>query len=299
MTLVFILMPSYSRPSPSAVIHDWLSRTEIGPPAEKHASLSKKKRTSQVKRHQHRLRNVENNILPLGSPCKRIESLDGDRVLRETGEQYHAPSHICMLMLRQENIHLPSGFEHDTCQLAQRLGLRTPFRTLDNNQEQVHAKEDAGIHIVKRKRSLSPPSPHPSPKDRRRSLAEADDREDLICPRPTEQAIEFERSIATSPFHLPRPVTAAPNSSRTVPRPYERKPRRKTREDHYTLKETFKASKQTIDEGESLVRKKGKRKRREKLGSALMHDFTASNVAFSRLTVSPSLKDISDLGLKA
>lgn len=192
----------------------------------------------------------------------------------------------------QENLHLPASFERGTRNLARRLGLRTPFRTLDNNQNQVHAKENFAIPIEKRKRSLSSSSSYLRPRARRRSFVEADGREHLICPKPAGHADESDRGIAKSSFHLPRSSAAEPNSFKTVAKPYERKSRHKTREDHYILKEAPKVSKHKTDEGENLARKKGKRKRRGKSGSALMHDFTASNVAFNRLTVSPALKQM-------
>lgn len=192
-----------------------------------------------------------------------------------------------MLTACQENLRLPASLEHDTPhQLAQRLGLRTPFRVLDSNQRQMHAKEAGAIPTEKRKRSLSPSSPHLGPRDGRRSSAEADDREHLICSSLLGRAAEPHRSIAKSSLHLPGSSTAALNSSKTVARPYERRSRHKTREDRYTLKEASKVPKQTTNADESPARKKGKRRRKEKSGTALMHDFTARNVAFNRLTVS-------------
>ena len=192
-----------------------------------------------------------------------------------------------MLTTYQGNLHSPASFEHDTHQLAQRLGFRTPFRTLDSNQRQVHGKEKS---TGKRKRSLSPSSSYLQPRDRRRISAEAEDRERLISSRFARRAAGPDRSIAKSPCHLPGSSTAALNFSKAPAKPYERKSRHKTREDRYTLKEASKVPKQNPNETESPVRKKGKRKRKEKSGSALMHDFTARNVAFSRLTVSPPLK---------
>lgn len=283
-------MSSYSRPSPNAVIHDWLSRTEVGRQAERHASSSTKKRTGRVKNHQHRPRNVENDLLLPGSVYRKTESRNGDRALREAGEHYHTLCHSCLLKLCSENLHLPASVEHDTRHHDQPPGIPTTFRNLQSNQKQVRAKEDFAIPAVKRKRSLSSPSLNLRPRDRRRSVAEADDRERLICPKLAGHATESHRSLAKSSHHLPRSSTPAPNSFKTVAKPYERKSRHKTREDHYTVKDASKVTKPITDEGESLVRKKGKRKRREKSGSALMHDFTARNVAFSRLTVSPTLK---------
>lgn len=198
-----------------------------------------------------------------------------------------------MLTIRQESLHSPASLENCTRHLAQRLGLRTPFRALDRNQKQLLAKEDDAIPQAKRKRSLSPSSPSLRSRDKRRSLVEADDREHLIRPRLTGHAAGSDKNIVKSLFRQPASSTTVLNSFKTVAKPYERKSRRKTRENRYSLKESSKVSDQINNEGESPVRKKGKRKRREKSGSALMHDFTARNIAFSRLTVSPPLKTCS------
>ena len=64
---------------------------------------------------------------------------------------------------------------------------------------------------------------------------------------------------------------------------YDRRSRHRTLEDKYILKENGRAKKR-IENGNG--NKARKRKRREKLGKTLMHDFTASNVAQDRLTVS-------------
>lgn len=195
-----------------------------------------------------------------------------------------------MFTIYQGNLHSPVSSEHDTHQLAQRLGLRTPFRNLDSNQRQVYAKEDGAKSTGKRKRSLSPSSSYLQPRDRRRTSAEAEDRECLISCRFARHAAGPDRSIAKSSCYLPGSSTAPLNFFKALAKPYERKPRHKTREDHYTLKEASKVPKQNPNESESPVRKKGKRKRKEKSGSALMHDFSARNVAFGRLTVSPPLQ---------
>lgn len=68
---------------------------------------------------------------------------------------------------------------------------------------------------------------------------------------------------------------------------YERRLRRKTREDHYKLKHTNtprkKREKSEKKNGSSAKERKNRRK--EKSGTALMHEFTAQNVAQDRLTV--------------
>ena len=64
---------------------------------------------------------------------------------------------------------------------------------------------------------------------------------------------------------------------------YERKPRHKTKKDKYDLKQNRKSEKAPV-KTEKPTTKRAKRK--EKSGAALLHKFTAKNVASDRLTVS-------------
>lgn len=65
---------------------------------------------------------------------------------------------------------------------------------------------------------------------------------------------------------------------------YERRPRHKTREDRYELKDGPR-EKRTVADKDGWEKKRKKHKRREKSGGALMHNFTAHNVVHDRLTV--------------
>ena len=65
---------------------------------------------------------------------------------------------------------------------------------------------------------------------------------------------------------------------------YERRPRHKTREDRYELKDGTR-DKKKVAKKDSQEKKQKKHKRREKSGAALMHSFTAQNVSHDRLTV--------------
>ena len=95
----------------------------------------------------------------------------------------------------------------------------------------------------------------------------------------------YERSIGR-----PHPLSQAEDSpnepvatSKHHTNMYDKRSRHKTRGDKYSLKENWKAKKNVeTDNGKKTKR----RKRREKMGKTLMHDFTASNVAQDRLTVS-------------
>lgn len=70
---------------------------------------------------------------------------------------------------------------------------------------------------------------------------------------------------------------------------YERRPRHKTREDHYELKENKKRAAAKADEKAAPRKSKKSRKRKEKSGAALMHGFSAACVDSDRLTVSRTI----------
>jgi hypothetical protein len=106
-----------------------------------------------------------------------------------------------------------------------------------------------------------------------------------------EAAESGETTLQTS-SHRRQSFAVAPKPFENHAKSYERKSRRKTREDYYTLKETQNAPNQNADEGKYFAKKSGRRKRRGKSGSALMHDFNAQNVAYNRLTVSSTHIDL-------
>ena len=68
---------------------------------------------------------------------------------------------------------------------------------------------------------------------------------------------------------------------------YERRPRHKTKEDRYELKEKKKQTKDSLPTAEPL-RKKRKKKSKVKRRESYEHNFTAQNVNSDRLTVSSS-----------
>lgn len=261
--------------------------TEEGNRAERQASLSKEQRTNGGKHRRHQHRNVEAALLPRHSGRARIESRDCDKAHREAGEYYNGIHHSYLAYdMCQENRYLPTSLEHGSGNLPQRLGLRTPFRTLNTNPKISEAKEDVAISSPKHKRSLSSTGLYIRPKASRRFVTEAGDNENAEYLNPTGHAAESDEHILQLYSHTPPSSAVAPNFVETNAKSYKRKPRHKTREDHYTLKNALKVTKHKVDEGEHPFRKRGKGKRREKSGSALMHDFTARNIALNRLTVS-------------
>ena len=78
---------------------------------------------------------------------------------------------------------------------------------------------------------------------------------------------------------------ASPRDHPARAKTYERRLRHKTRADKYNEKQApMKPAERRQEDG--AVKKSKKRKRKEKSGNTLLHDFNATNVAQDRLTVS-------------
>lgn len=94
---------------------------------------------------------------------------------------------------------------------------------------------------------------------------------------------------SNSPSHPCRNSSSASSEKfrllRKDTKDYERKPRRKTREDRYELKRSKPKKKTREDQKENAARKKAIRNRKLKTGTTLMHEFVAQNVMHDRLTV--------------
>lgn len=275
-------MPSYYRPSSRAIIQDWLSHTDVGPNAEKHAYSSKKKCASRGRHHRHPHRNGAGARVPAN---QKIESRGCGKSSRDAGEHLSRAHDMS-----QQDFCQTAPLENETYSLAQRLGLRTPFRVLGVNQVALKAKDDGSIRGVKRKRTLSSSGLSLRRRTKQPALAGADGCENIKSPRPAKS-----NEVTSKPLSpICRSSRLAPKTVKTNAKSYERKSRRKTREDHYTLKQAPKVRKHRVDEGEQGGGTRGKRKRGDKSGSALMHDFNARNVAYDRLTVGLTDGYISD-----
>jgi len=187
--------------------------------------------------------------------------------------------------------------------LAERLGLHAPFRTFgdgdgDGDGELGHGT-NATHRKAKRRRTLSS-SLLLEPAEIDLGLGqEEEEREDLCKPRARTKGYPLHNGGISGSEKGPKPS----NSAATKPKSYERRSRHKTREDRYDLKQdTKRPTKKQKKAG--AAGKDRKRKRKEKSGNTLMHDFTASNVAQDRLTVSklavsmisPDFVEVSDYG---
>lgn len=173
--------------------------------------------------------------------------------------------------------------------LAERLGLHAPSRTFedgDGDGDGVGVGElghgtDAAHRKTKRGRTVSSSSLL-EPAEIDPGLGQEDAEGEGPCkPRAGTKGYSFHDGGISGSEGGPKPS----NFPTTKPKSYERRSRHKTREDRYDLKQDgkrpAKKQKKTGTAGNDR-----KRKRKEKSGNTLMHDFTASNVAQDRLTVS-------------
>ncbi|KAK0515703.1 hypothetical protein JMJ35_001737 [Cladonia borealis] len=171
---------------------------------------------------------------------------------------------------------------------AESLGLHPPFRTFRVQSEDSLVHQEDPLRTRKRKRKASSTISYLEPA----LVDELPDAQDgKLTP------IERERTKKLPPGDddgelkslseiVPRPdqTTALPEKPAGS---YERRPRRKTREDRYELKDGTRDKKKVAKKDNQEMKQK-KHKRREKSGAALMHSFTAQNVSHDRLTLQPA-----------
>ena len=169
--------------------------------------------------------------------------------------------------------------------LAERLGLHAPFRTFPDHSTSEHL--DHGVSSLTRKRRCEASSssilePAGVCLDREQSHRGPRYKEERMSH--CEQDHSSEAGSGMSEFD---PDAASLSEKPT--KQYGRRPRHKTKDDKYEVKqpgrksEKHKAKKKQPD---GKVKQGKKRKRKERSGDALMHKFSAPNVAQDRLTVS-------------
>ena len=177
--------------------------------------------------------------------------------------------------------------------LAERLGLHAPFRTFKDHSN--HDISDIQDRPRKRRHSRSSTSSYLEP-------AAVNDVSDTANGHPGHATMQ--RAAHSGPTLGSRGKHNSPTayqgleilpSPEKLPESYEKRPRRRTRKDHYELKGVDRDSgktKKAVRKGR-MVKEQKKHKRKEKSGATLMHDFTAENVAHDRLTVSVLHRPIS------
>ena len=167
---------------------------------------------------------------------------------------------------------------------AESLGLHPPFRTFKVQSEDGLAHRGDPIRTRKRKQKASSIISYLEPA----AVDELPDAEDgKWTPYESERTRRLppcdDEELKPQSGFLRRPdqTTALPGK---LAESYERRPRHKTREDRYELKDGTRSEKKAAKK-DSQEKKQKKHKRREKSGAALMHSFTAQNVSHDRLTV--------------
>ena len=168
---------------------------------------------------------------------------------------------------------------------AESLGLHPPFRTFRVRSEDSILHQEDPVRLRKRKRKASSTISYLEPAvvdeltDAENGKWKPHDREGTRRLPPSDDDGDLK---PLSEFLRRRDqTTTLPDEHAGL---YERRPRHKTREDRYELKDGTREKKKVANK-DSQGKKQKKHKRREKSGGALMHNFTAQNVAHERLTV--------------
>ena len=166
--------------------------------------------------------------------------------------------------------------------LAERLGLHAPFRTFadqDTNERSERRRRKRGRSLSIS--SLLEPAEEP--------LDPQDNHTKIGFNGPGKRAAKYGHSLSDVRFATSASPCNVPSLPEQPVKRYEKRPRHKTKEDKYKVKQdgdksTKQRARKEKKRGTDKPNKKAKRK--EKSGDALMHTFSAPNIAQERLTVS-------------
>lgn len=278
-------MSGDERQSPRAAIRDWLSVTEPEPghvladtQLNRHDDYRRLRRRSSKGRANH------HNVIPSDKQGRLANEFDLPSHDRRDDKTEEMSSNDIAAVARKTSILPPSGQRLTSRSkgppLAERLNLHPPFRTFRDGSDDGSFDRKGRIRTGKRQHSRSSTS----------SYLESAAASDLTRSEHVDDAGVSEQKLdrrTTTRYDLgasPNTVTLAfPDKLHQT---YERRPRRKTREDRYELKEAkanFGGKRAKAKDRDK--KKHRKRRRTEKSGTALMHDFSAKNVSHERLTV--------------
>lgn len=170
--------------------------------------------------------------------------------------------------------------------LPQVLGLYAPFRSFGREKTDMDMNKDPVRSSRKRKRKHSSVSSYLEPA----TFVVRTEVGDIGCDKnkaPVSQGFNAKLDENTSQSSPSSPHTSPikPIPPKKLNKDYERRPRNRTRENRYEMKQKEEVKKRKKKKDECAPKKERKRKRKEKSGAALMHGFTAQNVAHDRLTV--------------
>ena len=266
--------------SPRAAIRSWLQDTATGPGFARHAEKAKQPDPRNARRRSQRLiaGDPKRSRSPQASSHPQRDGSKLDDGLERKAELPRISSMTTHQIIGSEGPNL-----------AERLGLHAPFRRFKDHTGGDELGDSQSLHRIQKRRHRQ------SSADSYLELAntEGSTKHDCDVVR-TKEVIENEKkSQKHADVSAKLPSEPSTESVTKVPCPerrtkaYERKRRHKTRVDHYDLKEDGGTRrKRTSAEKNGSERKRKPRKRKEKSGAALLHDFTAQNVSQDRLTVS-------------
>lgn len=280
-------MSDSGRQSPRIAIRDWLQSTDNNSSAKPADAFPEQRNNERGSRH-HPRRHHTTTRYPLETKDEHNQEA-GRKHQRhnscETRQKRIAnKAHLVKSHQAQPQTHR-KGNTDGLC-LAEQLGLHAPFRNFkDHSDDDI---DDQG-RPPKRRRNRSSTSSYLEPAAGNDLSDNDHDRPShaTILPMASMRPALADRGKITSP-------TASQDSELFLPSPekphksYERRPRHKTRQDRYELKDNNRYSGEKAKQAaikDHGRKKQKKHKRREKSGAALMHDFTAQNVAHDRLTV--------------
>lgn len=275
-------MSDSERQSPRTAIRNWLHDSDSKLNAKPVGARLERQEIERRSRHRKRRHRT-----------KRNRSETKDQHAEEIGRKPPGHNNSGLISRHaQSYVHSKenTAVNSDCLGLAERLGLHAPFRTFKDHSD--NGIPDQGRPRKRRRiRSRSSTSSYLEP-------AAANDLSDNDHDHLSHSTIL--RSVNEKPVlgHRGKDLSfTASQDSETLSlsperllKSYERRPRRKTRQDRYELIDSNKDRVKILthkkkDLGEKQ-QKKQKHKRKEKSGAALMHDFAAQNVAHDRLTVS-------------
>ena len=267
------------RESPRAAIRTWLQKTN-----DSHIkSELPVHRSQEARRHKTRANREitsENRIRGHPKPVANAET--GQPLQRVPDKTFPSKSHREQPQDRTAKPLLPRPGDPG---FAESLGLHPPFRTFSLQSEDTLLHQEDPLRTRKRKRKASSTISYLEPAlvdeltDAENAKWKSHERAGTRRLPPSDGDGEL-RSLCGL-LGRPDQTTVLPEKPAES---YERRPRHKTREDRYELKDGTREKKKVANK-ESQEKKQKKHKRREKSGGALMHNFTAQNVAHDRLTV--------------
>lgn len=277
--------------SPRNAIRKWLQGTDSKLTPKPAEALSEQQKIERNSRHHSRPHRRTSYHSETERPHAEQASRKRRRYDKDRNRQKKIPDKALSVTplqaQSQKHSKATSAVIPDGRGLAERLGLHAPFRVLrDRSDDSI---PEVRSHPQKRRRCRSSTSSYLEP-----AAAEPFSDNDhagsshstILRTAGTRPALDKEDNNSSLQAFKDSVTLLPPPEKPSIS--YKKRPRHKTRKDRYELKESSRHREKTEqDTKKNRKEKKPKKpKRREKSGAALMHGFTAQNVAHGRLTVS-------------